>query len=152
MTLPLDASIGDAPQSDANAASPDTLSGLSPAAMASLAALMAPQPLTSSSAGAFASRMERIAASCSAAASFAALHASASERRESQSDRSSSSRALRLRDSSFMSAGVRMPASRSRTGAGAVTTSAWTEFAARVDSPTAVSRATMRNLSASTQC
>ena len=50
-----------------------------------------------------------------------------------------------------MSVGVRMPASRSRTGAGAVTTSAWTEFAARVDSPTAVSRATMRNLSAPAQ-
>ena len=105
----------------------------------------------SSKAGALDFRMALIASSCSDASSFAAFHDRASERSESQSARSSSSRAFRLRDSAFMSAGVPMAPSFSRIGVGADTISAWAEFAARVDWPTAASRATVLNLSASTQ-
>ena len=87
-----------------------------------------------------------MASSWAAAAFFAPIHDSDRDRRDSQSDDSTTSRALRLRESAFIRAGAFMPPSSPRIGAGAVTMSACAEFAAL-----AASRATMRNLRASTQ-
>ena len=72
--LPLDASIGLAPQSMAKAASEPILPGLSPAAIPSVAALIAPHPLTSSSAGASLLTSPSMADSSSAALSAASIH------------------------------------------------------------------------------
>ena len=92
-----------------------------------------------------------MASSWAAAAFFAPIHDSDRDRRDSQSDDSTTSRALRLRESAFIRAGAFMPPSSPRIGAGAVTMSACAEFAALAGPLTAASRATMRNLRASTQ-
>ena len=85
-----------------------------------------------------------MASSWAAAAFFAPIHDSDRDRRDSQSDDSTTSRALRLRESAFIRAGVFMPPSSPRIGAGAVTMSACAEFAALVDSLTAPAAAGLR--------